>query len=75
MMSCGEPGKGDKPACSEGIGAGGFRSSENNNSHGWTFISDPVPAGRHTVTIEWATDNPSGGDVCTQIRTLVIQHK
>jgi hypothetical protein len=28
----------------------------------------------HTATIEWATDNPSGGNACTNDRVMVIHH-
>jgi hypothetical protein len=45
-----------------------------NVAHGWTFISGRVTPGPHTATVQWATDNPSAGDVCTQDRVMVVHH-
>ncbi len=50
-----------------------------NGTHGFTFVTEPIPRGQHTARMYWE-DNVLGpfgqpnGTICVKDRSLVVQH-
>jgi hypothetical protein len=49
-----------------------FGEPQQTESHGFTFVSDPLAPGTHTATIQWAANG--AGPYCVRVRSLIVLH-
>jgi hypothetical protein len=53
----------------------GAATSVSNGTHGFNFVTDPIPPGSHTAKMRWADNVLSGsGTICVAERSMVIHH-
>jgi hypothetical protein len=53
----------------------GTAASVSNGTHGFNFVTDPIPPGSHTAKMRWADNVLSGsGTICVAERSMVIHH-
>jgi hypothetical protein len=50
-----------------------FDASDETETHGFNFISDPVTPGLHVARIQWRS--PRASQACTFARSLIVLHK
>jgi hypothetical protein len=50
----------------------GVGEREQADTHGFNFVSDPLPPGQHFAFIQWAS---SSGQACVEERSLIVLHK
>ena len=54
----------------------GTAASVSNGTHGFTFVTEPIPPGMHTAKIRWYDNFLAGtGTICVSERSMVIQHR
>jgi hypothetical protein len=45
-----------------------------NGTHGFTFVTDPIPAGDHVASILWLGQRVGESAICVQARSTVVEH-
>ena len=53
----------------------GQSTSVGRGTHGFNFVTDPIPPGGHTATMRWSDNVLNGeGTICVAERSLVVFH-